>query len=129
MQTNRKKKRVLRGADDPNTLMMTFIWHYLPTSRHHAYVCSSGSQGYCALKEMLENGKPGHTILLESGDLRDVQGFDTKPTHSSRNWSFVSTTPSPELRIRPAHINVSTNFGRLPPHFSQRQALNENGPF
>ena len=54
------------------TLLHTHIWSLLPTSTHHAYVCSAGSQGYHALKEMLQNGKPGHTLLLESGDLREV---------------------------------------------------------
>eukprot|EP00658_Telonema_sp_P-2_P064402 TRINITY_DN53370_c0_g1_i1.p1 TRINITY_DN53370_c0_g1~~TRINITY_DN53370_c0_g1_i1.p1 ORF type:complete len:127 (+),score=31.57 TRINITY_DN53370_c0_g1_i1:274-654(+) len=55
-----------------NTLMLTYVIHTFPTSTHHAYVCSAGSKGYHALKEMLQNGRPGNTLLLESGDLRDV---------------------------------------------------------
>ena len=55
-----------------NTLMLTHVLHALPTAMHHAWVCSSGSKGYHALKEMLQNGIPGHTLLIESGDLRDL---------------------------------------------------------
>ena len=53
-------------------LMMTHVLGNLPIAKHHAWVGSSGSKGYCAVKEMLENGVPGHTLLIESGDLRDV---------------------------------------------------------
>ena len=53
-------------------LMLTHVLHNLPTARHNAWLCSSGSKGYCAVKEMLQNGIPGHTILIESGDLREV---------------------------------------------------------
>ena len=56
-----------------NTLMLTHVLHALPTARHHALVCSSGSKGYHALKKMLQNGIPGHTLLIESSDLRDVE--------------------------------------------------------
>ena len=52
--------------------MMTHVLRNLPTAKQHAWVCSSGSRGYCAVKEMLQNGSPGHTLLLESDDLRDV---------------------------------------------------------
>lgn len=55
-----------------NTLMLTHVMSCLPTSRHYALMCSAGSQGYCALKEMLDNGMPGHTLLLESGNLLEV---------------------------------------------------------
>ena len=68
-------RKTLAGVDDVSSLpplLLTAIWSLLPTSTHHAYVCSAGSQGYHALKEMLQNGMPGHTLLLESGDLRDV---------------------------------------------------------
>ena len=58
---------------DPATvLMMTHVLRNLPTAQHNAWVCSSGSRGYCATKEMLQNGIPGHTLLIESGDLGDV---------------------------------------------------------
>ena len=53
-------------------LMLAAVLRPLPTAKHHAWVCSAGSKGYCATKEMLQNGMPGHTLLIESGDLRDV---------------------------------------------------------
>lgn len=53
-------------------LMMTHILHDLPSALHHAWACSAGSKGYLAVKEMLQNGIPGHTLLIESGDLRNV---------------------------------------------------------
>ena len=59
--------------DAANTLMVTDVLRNLPTSQHNAWVCSSGSKGYCAVKEMLQNGIRGHTLLIESGDLRDVE--------------------------------------------------------
>ena len=59
-------------AKSANVLMMTHVLRNLPTAQQNAWVCSSGSKGYCATKEMLQNGIPGHTLLVESGDLRDV---------------------------------------------------------
>ena len=59
------------GSEPVTVLMMTHALRNLPTAQHNAWVCSSGSKGYCATKEMLQNGIPGHT-LIESGDLRDV---------------------------------------------------------
>ena len=53
-------------------LLTTHILRYMPTPVYYAYVCSAGSQGYHALKEMLMSGVPGNTLLLESVDLRDV---------------------------------------------------------
>lgn len=55
-----------------NVLMLTQVCRYLRTARHHAHVCSAGSTGYCAVKEMLQSGVPGRTLLIESGDLRTV---------------------------------------------------------
>ena len=52
--------------------MLTHVLRNLPTAKHNAWVCFSGSAGYCATKEMLQSGTPGHTLLIESGDLRDV---------------------------------------------------------
>ena len=57
----------------PNTLMLTDVVSYLPSARHLSLVCSAGSYGYHALKEMMRNGKVGKTLLLESEDLRDVE--------------------------------------------------------
>ena len=56
-----------------NILMLTDAIRVLRADNHHAWVCSSGSKGYCATKEMLQSGIPGHTLLIESGDLRVVQ--------------------------------------------------------
>jgi hypothetical protein len=53
--------------------MMTHPLRYLPLAHHHAVICSAGSKAYCAMKEMLQSGVPGHTLLMESGDLRDVE--------------------------------------------------------
>eukprot|EP00658_Telonema_sp_P-2_P031479 TRINITY_DN23545_c0_g1_i2.p1 TRINITY_DN23545_c0_g1~~TRINITY_DN23545_c0_g1_i2.p1 ORF type:complete len:102 (-),score=22.42 TRINITY_DN23545_c0_g1_i2:56-361(-) len=47
--------------------------HHLPLARHHSLVCSAGSKGYCAVKEMLQNGNPGHTLLIESDDLHNTK--------------------------------------------------------
>eukprot|EP00658_Telonema_sp_P-2_P000984 TRINITY_DN10361_c0_g1_i1.p1 TRINITY_DN10361_c0_g1~~TRINITY_DN10361_c0_g1_i1.p1 ORF type:complete len:181 (-),score=33.52 TRINITY_DN10361_c0_g1_i1:1-543(-) len=59
--------------DQTNVLMMTHVCQYLPARYHHSYICCAGSTGYCALKETLQNGKPGHTLLIESKDLRDME--------------------------------------------------------
>ena len=53
-------------------LLLTSVWSFLPTARHHAYACSSGSLGYRSFKEMLQNGTPGIAILLESDDLENI---------------------------------------------------------
>ena len=69
-----------------NTLMLTHVLKPLPTSRCQALVCSSGSKGYCAVKEMLQNGIPGHTLLIESRDLCEV---DICGVHSAYTPSRV----------------------------------------
>ena len=60
--------------ESPNTLMITHVLRCMPKARHHSLVCSAGSQGYHALKEMLLSGVPGNTLLVESVDLRDLLG-------------------------------------------------------
>ena len=55
-----------------NTLMLTHVVSCLPTARHMSLMCSSGPQGYDALKEMMNNGMPGRTLLFESDDLHAV---------------------------------------------------------
>ena len=94
------------GNHIPNTLMLSNVWSYLPTSRHHAWVCSAGSKGYCALKEMLQNGTPGNTLLLESGDLRDV-GCDVSSsadTHLHSREGLSSSVLGDDLR----HVDRAT---------------------
>ena len=54
------------NAMQSNTLMLTGVLSFLPASRHLSLMCSAGSHGYHALKEMMHNGKPGNTLLLES---------------------------------------------------------------
>ena len=46
--------KALHMMNSTNTLMMTNVLHNLPTSMHHAYVCSPGSQGYHGLKDASE---------------------------------------------------------------------------
>ena len=74
MQQDRHDDTYRCGDGYPVTvLMLTHVLRNLPTAQHNAWVCSSGSKGYCATKEMLQNGIPGHTLLIECGDLRDVE--------------------------------------------------------
>jgi hypothetical protein len=63
----------LTSLNAVNELMMSHVWRYLPTSLHNIYACSSGTKGYCALKETLQNAITGHTLLIERKDLRDVR--------------------------------------------------------
>ena len=118
----------LNGAEHTsNTLMLSNVWSYLPTSRHHAWVCSAGSKGYCTLKEMLQNGIPGNTLLLESGDLRDV-GDDTRTqccllenlsspcAVSSASNPQPPTTP-PLILANVLHVTVYSNHGSIPSGF------------
>ena len=60
------------SCEELTVLLLSQTLWYLPTSDHHAWVCSAGSKGYCALKEMLQNGKPGNTLLIESDDLKEA---------------------------------------------------------
>ena len=95
------KKREHSPDDEHITvLMMTYVLSILPTAQQNTWVCSAGSKGYCAVEEMLQNGIPGHTLLIESGDLRvvdasrDVEGcclltycFPHGPVYSVREYS------------------------------------------
>ena len=58
--------------------MMAHAFQCLPTSKYHTWVCSAGPKGYCAVKEMVQNGVPGHTLLIESGDLREVDASNVE---------------------------------------------------
>jgi hypothetical protein len=104
----------------PNVLMLTHTWSLLPTSTQHAYVCSAGSLGYHALKEMLQNGIPGSTVLLESGDLREV----ASPTPPSCCLVYTAIfTPQTiyraQLHRSATHIAIYTNLDTLPYHLLQ----------
>ena len=123
-------------------LLLTAIWSLLPTSRHHAYVCSAGSQGYHALKEMLQSGVPGNTLLLESGDLRDVVVVGSPcPTATCccQVYTFPAKTypPQPDLHhargvfiynlhypghipLSVTHVIIYSNQRELPPQILSR---------
>ena len=78
MQPNHHDGGTRPFGDAVTVLMMTHVLRNLPSAQHNAWVCSAGSKGYCATKEMLQNGIPGHTLLVESGDLRDVDASSTE---------------------------------------------------
>ena len=109
-------------------LLLTAIWSLLPISRHHAYVCSAGSTGYHALKEMLQNGKPGNSLLLESDDLRNLNS-STMPDDDSKSVAIILTYPPvssavfysrkkypklPHVVRRMRHVSVYSNREVLP---------------
>jgi len=100
-----------------NTLMLSHICRYLPTARHQACVCSAGSKGYCATKDMLQSGIPGHTLLIESKDLRDVGSSEA----GDESCCLVGTTSEEPLALGnriPAtvkHVTVFFNGTCLPP--------------
>ena len=50
----------------------------------YTYITSAGSRGYCAFKEMLQNGILGHAMMVESHDLMTV-GKSTVTTNSNIN--------------------------------------------
>ena len=118
--------------EPPNALMMTYILRYMPDARHHSLVCSAGSQGYHALKEMLLSGVPGNTLLIESGDLREVVVADTSDDnegegstndntmHAALIYTFDEVNPSdPDYasdvgNFNVSHVSVFTNMPSLP---------------
>ena len=111
----------LNGANHTsNTLMLSNVWSYLPTSRHHAWVCSAGSTGYCALEEMLQNGTPGNTLLLESCDLRDMDGDNTYCCCLVHTPFRVNHTYLPSS-ISPSRITIYSNLRELPYSFLNDQ--------
>ena len=81
---------------------------------HHAYVCSAGSQGYHALKEMLQNGTPGHTVLLESGDLREVLVGGSTLTSCLVYSSMSPILFREQLRSTTTHLSIYSNLKVLP---------------
>ena len=101
--------------------MMTYVLHNLPTAKHHAWVCSSGSTGYCAVKEMLQNGIPGQTFLVESGDLRDVDASsegDCLLIYCLLDFSYVDQyLHSNHIPATVRHVAVFTGSGVVNQHF------------
>ena len=96
-------------------LMMT---HVLPAAQQNAWLCSAGSKGYCAVKELLQNGIPGHTLLIESGDLREATSVSNSdgccllycfPGDSTLKVAFRKHIP---IIVR--HITVYTNSVCIP---------------
>ena len=61
-------------------------------SQDQRYITTAGSKGYCALKEMLQNGKPGHTTMVESHDLTTVDEHAIK----AGDVYFRIVTPDPQ---------------------------------
>jgi hypothetical protein len=99
----------------PTVLMMTHPLRYLPLAYHHATICSSGSKGYSAVKEMLQNGVPGNTMIIESGDLCDIES-------SSKNCCLIySCSAGDEHRYNEqvptttTHLTLYSNCVCLPP--------------
>ena len=98
-----------------NILMMTHVLYYLPAARNHAWVCSSGSTGYCAVKEMLQNGIPGSTLLIESGDLRDVDGSSEECC--LRTYCLGGNEEEISVLCDASHVVVHANITRTPAKF------------
>ena len=111
----------LNGA---NTLMLTPVLRALPNPRQCLLVCSSGSKGYCALKEMLQNGTPGHTLLIESGDLRDVSASSTEGccllVYYFAEDSTVECAYSDHIPSTVRHVVVYANMVEIPSSFLER---------
>ena len=103
----------------PHVFMLTHVLRNLPPAIHHAWVCSSGSRRYCAVKEMLQNGSPGITLLLENDDLRDVDASSKECC--LRIYCYPSTSAIFEHRdhipsaVR--HVTVYANMKRIPTGF------------
>ena len=97
-------------------LMMTHVLQHLPAAQHHAWVCSAASNGYCAVKEMLQNGIPGHTLQIESGDLRDVDA--TGEGCCLLTYSLeISNNREISIPSDVRHVAVYGNITRIPTSF------------
>ena len=116
MQLNNENRR----DGSFNVLMMAHVLRNLPTAQHNAWVCSAGSKGYCAVKEMLQNGIPGHTLLIESGDLRDVDSASNDLegccllVDCFPNGSDFDCLHSERIPNSVSHVTVYTNGIRIP---------------
>ena len=102
-------------AFQPNVFMMASVSALFSSARQHALVCSAGTLGYSAMKEMLQNGVPGRVLLMESGDLRS-------PPDGPLPWCQVHVlgpgTPANKynvnIRNSVSHIALYTNSDTLP---------------
>ena len=106
------------GDEMVTVLMMTHVLSTLPAALHHACICATGSKGYTATKEMLQNGTPGHTLLLESGDLRDFE--PQGEVHSLLNYCCPANSCFLYRDHIPAavrHIEVYANISTVPRDF------------
>ena len=97
-------------------LMMTHVLQHLPAAQHHAWVCSAASNGYCAVKEMLQNGIPGYTVLIESGDLRDVDASGEGCCLLTYSLE-VSNAGEISIPSDVRHVAVYGNITRIPTSF------------
>lgn len=113
-------------------LLMTHILGLFPSSHLHALVCSSGSRGYHPMKEMLQNGVPGNTLLIESCDLRTIDDSnmteknmdeeDAPPPHCSYVYTFDGNGYTDNFEDLPLciqegithHVAVVTNMRTIP---------------
>ena len=78
----------------PTVAASTHILNLLPAAKYLVYVCSAGSLGYNALKETLQNGVPGNTLLIESDDL----GYVVSPYHAVMQKLFMNAPDDAFLR-------------------------------
>ena len=101
--------------DEATVLMLTNVLRILPDAHPHAWACSSGSKGYRALKETLQNGVPGHTLLIESGDLRDVESSEGQCCLVyDAIEDDMATVDEQRLPPTTTHVVVYTNMKYLP---------------
>jgi hypothetical protein len=104
------------SVGSPTVLMMTFPLRHLPLAHHHATICSAGSKGYCAVKEMLQSGVPGHTLLIESVDLREIKNLSQECcliyncSEDCEGHSYSHHVPATTK-----HVTLYSNCVRLPP--------------
>lgn len=85
-------------------LLLNHMWSLLPTSRHHSWVCSSGSRGYCSFKEMLQGGVPGTTVFIESHNLCNAD--ENIPAY----FSLVHTNAADEVPTIPTTVSCLTIY-------------------
>eukprot|EP00658_Telonema_sp_P-2_P021236 TRINITY_DN18446_c0_g2_i3.p1 TRINITY_DN18446_c0_g2~~TRINITY_DN18446_c0_g2_i3.p1 ORF type:complete len:115 (+),score=1.08 TRINITY_DN18446_c0_g2_i3:186-530(+) len=89
-------------------------------------MCSAGSHVYHALKEMLQNGKPGETFLYETHDLRGIltDGDATKSTTSQYGmicltrykWKWDRVGGHIGMQLPSSEHRFASKFGRGVPH-------------
>ena len=103
-----------------NTLMLTHVVSCLPTARHMSLMCSSGPQGYDAMKEMMNNGMPGRTLLLESGDLYNVYSSEANCCllyvfNTATEMTILSVRYHQHVPATATHLNVYWDTAVSPP--------------